>query len=102
MKQIKSFLVPPDLQNKLLIFGLTIPEFAIIVVSLFIAVTRLLSGQFNLLILPTAFIILFVRTLDGNVNVYSILKKRFSFCLLSQVYSIKGSDVIVNKKARND
>ena len=91
-RERKKFLIPPDLQKKLLIFGMTIPEFGIVVGLFFFATKQLTIGRPMFFILPCIAIVLFVRALDSGNNALYVLTKRFRYYLAPQSYSIR-SDV---------
>ncbi len=96
MREFKKFLVPPDLQQKFLIFRMTIPEFCVVVVLVFFAVKELTQGQRTYVILPCIPIVLFIRALDSGNNLFNVLLKRFRYYVLPQFYNIKAGEARVN------
>jgi len=90
LEKEKCFLVPPDLSQKLLIFGMTVPELCAATALFFFAAKQLTLGRPMFSILPCAALTLFVRALDGGGNALGILFKRFRYYMAPQTYSIRG------------
>lgn len=85
----KRFLVPPDLGQKLLIFGMTLNECVIVVLLFFLFIYELTLLRPLFLVLPAGSVILFARVSGSNENALSVLMKRMSFYLFTKSYSIK-------------
>lgn len=83
----KQYIVPPDLGARYLIFGLTVPEVFTVIIFFFISLFFALSGIWEALLVPTTFGLLVIR-IEGNPNMYSLLKIRFGYFFSSQHYSL--------------
>lgn len=90
MENPKRFIIPPDLQNKFLIFGLTVPEFVIIVLLVFFAVNRIIAGQNGFVFFPITAFVLFFRTFENSTNLITTLTRRSRFYIAPQIFSLKG------------
>lgn len=83
----KQYIVPPDLGQKYMIGGLTVPELFISVLFFFIALAGTLHGAWQLLLLPTTTVLLCVR-MEGAPNALTLLKIRFGYITSVQQYSL--------------
>lgn len=90
----KHFIVPPNMGEQFLIFGMTVPEIVIVVVLVFLFVKELMLGHPLFVILPIGAAVLFIRSMDnGNTNCLTILKMEFRYFLNQKNFSFGGGEV---------
>jgi|GEM_PF-6320281 hypothetical protein len=102
-RERKKYFIPPNLQDKFLIFGMTIPEFCIVIVLVFLFVNQLTKGRPLFFILPCAAAVLFIRALDSGTNSLHVLTKVFRYYAGQKQYSLRGDEnAIYNKRKKNN
>lgn len=85
--QEKQYIIPPDLGQKYMIGGMTMPELFLTILFFFIALAGLLHGAWQLLLLPTLTVLLCIR-MEGAPNMLTLLKIRFEYITATQQYSL--------------
>lgn len=89
MEERKRYIVPADLQAKILFCGMTVPELIILAVLIFIAVQLAFHGLKQVLLLPVSCAVLCMR-IDGKTNILSSLIKDSRYFFSQQTYSLGG------------
>lgn len=84
---MKKYLIPPRLNEKFTVFGLTIFEWAAFIITLLIAI---LSFKFFMLAIPAAIFGTRIRFIDGDMNIWDYGKKLYRYFFKPQSYGIMG------------
>lgn len=84
---MKKYLIPPRLNKKYTMWGLTLAELLVIVFSFLIAIV---SAKFYLVVIPAAVFATCVRFIDGEENIWQYGKKVYNYFFKSQDYSLIG------------
>lgn len=86
---MKKFLIPPRLNQKYTMWGLSLIELLAIIISFLISV---LSGKFYLLVIPAFIFATCIRCINGEENIWQYGKKVYNYFFKPQNYSLIGGD----------
>ena len=86
---MKKYLIPPRLNEKLYVYGLTHFELLFIGLSFLIAV---LSKHFILLTVPAFIFASCVSAIDGEINMWQYGKKVYNYFFKPQKFSMIGGE----------
>ncbi len=86
---MKKYLIPPRLNNKYTMWGLTLPELLVIAFSFLIAV---MSTRFYLIVIPAFVFATCVRFINGEENIWQYGRKVYNYFFKPQDYSLLGGD----------
>lgn len=87
-----SYVVPPNMGEKFLIFGMTVPELCIVVILVFVFVKELTLGRPLFFLLPCVAGTLFVRAMENGKNSLQILTTELKYYTAPKCYSFRGED----------
>ena len=87
---MKKYIIPPRLNEKFIIFGLTAYEAFIFVIVFFISLLISIKiKEFIIMIIPAIIIVSRVRFINGE-NICEYGKKIYNYFFKSQYYGING------------
>ena len=86
---MKKFLIPPRLNQKYTMWGLSITELLIIVFSFLLAV---FSAKFYLFVIPAFVFATCVRFINGEENILQYGRKVYNYFFKPQDFSLIGGD----------
>lgn len=86
---MKKYLIPPRLNEKFYVFGLTYFELGFIVLSFLIAI---LSKRFFLLAVPAFAFATCIRVIYGEMNMWQYGKKVYNYFFKPQKFSMTGGE----------